>query len=60
MRLNRSCAAPEEEEEEEEEEDIIPLLGLSPLEPTRAASPLLVHRTARAAVGRLVPTRIRS
>ena len=36
------------------------ILGLSPMEPTRAASLFLVHHTARAASGRLVPTHIRS
>ena len=38
---------------------MIVLLGLSPVEPTRAASLFLVYHTARAASGRLVPTRIR-
>ena len=54
MRLARGSATPEEDE------DVIVFLGLSPIEPTRAASLFLVYHTARAASGRLVPTRIRS
>ena len=54
MRLARGSATPEEDE------DVIVFLGLSPIEPTRAASLFLVNHTARAASGRLVITRIRS
>ena len=41
-------------------EDMIALLGLFPVEPTRAASQFLVYRTTRAVYGWLVPTRSRS
>ena len=54
MRLARGSATLEADE------DVIVFLGLSPIEPTRAASLFLVYHTARAASGRLVPTRIRS
>ena len=50
VRLARGSATPEDEE------DAIACLGLSPIEPTRAASLSLVYHTARAASGRLVPT----
>ena len=48
MRLARGSATPDEDE------DVIVFLGLSPIEPTRAAG----YDTTRAASGRLVPTRI--
>ena len=54
MRLARGSATPDEDE------DVFVFLGLSPIEPTRAASLFLVYHTARAASGRLIPTRIRS
>ena len=54
MRLARGSATPEEDG------DVIVFLRLSPIEPIRAASLFRVYHTARAASGRLVPTRIRS